>query len=95
MRKMQKDISNEHGLPIFDVQRADNMDNTWQMLSWTKILFIYFSERERFLSPTSYLWQVSSSACTLVSSLIKVENKVDTLLDYCEDNISHTRSVGT
>lgn len=52
---MQKDISNEHGLPIFDVQGTDNVDNTSKCYPEQRFLFIYFSERERFLSSTSYL----------------------------------------
>lgn len=44
---MQKDISNEHGLPIFDVQRADNMDNTCKCyLEQRFYLFIFLREKD-------------------------------------------------
>lgn len=54
MRKMQKDINNEHGLPIFDVQGTDNIDNTSKRYPEQRF-YLFIFEREIFLSSTSYL----------------------------------------
>ena len=53
---MQKDINNEHGLPIFDVQGTDNIDNTSKRYPEQRF-YLFIFEREIFLSSTSYLWE--------------------------------------
>ena len=64
---MQKDISNEHGLPIFDVQGTDNIDNTSKRYPEQRFyLFIFLREKDfcLLLLICENFKQVSSSTCS-------------------------------